>query len=114
MTRARFAGNFPPLRVVLAKRSGTTTSEACTSVAVECHGTLRRRQAGIAAPPSTDTLARSTRLPACTAKARASRRAMPKPPSGITRAALQGFAHAQSDLGVLYEYGRGVPQDYGE
>jgi len=30
----------------------------------------------------------------------------------LRRAAEQGFADAQNDLGYLYAYGRGVPQDY--
>ena len=31
--------------------------------------------------------------------------------NGFTRAAEQGLAHAQNNLGVMYDNGRGVPQD---
>jgi hypothetical protein len=30
----------------------------------------------------------------------------------LDKAADQGFAHAQFDLGAMYDKGRGVPQDY--
>lgn len=32
--------------------------------------------------------------------------------TGIVRSAEQGNAHAQAVLGFLYEFGRGLPQDY--
>ena len=32
----------------------------------------------------------------------------------FTKAAEQGYAEAQYNLGVMYDFGQGVPQDYNE
>ena len=47
----------------------------------------------------------------CTAWAVACRRTTCGPSSGTRKAADQGFSVAQFQLGLLYEYGHGVPQD---
>ena len=47
----------------------------------------------------------------CTTTAKVCPRTTPRRPAGIALAAEQGYAVAQSNLGVLYERGEGVPLD---
>ena len=50
----------------------------------------------------------------CITAARACRRTMAKPRSGIASPLSRGDAIAQGNLGFMYYSGQGVPQDYGE
>ena len=47
-------------------------------------------------------------------KAGVSRRTTPRRRGGIARLPTKALPHAQSNLGCLYAYGRGVAQDYAE
>ena len=58
------------------------------------------------------TRTRSSTSASSTRTAGASRRISPRPRSGTASAAEQGSANAQYALGVMYDTGRGVPQDY--
>ena len=69
---------------------------------------------GSARPPTQGVPPPSTTSGSCTPTARACRRTTPRRCGGIRKAADQGDAAAQYNLGVMYDNGQGVPQDYAE
>ena len=81
-----------------------------------------RRRAGLrrgdevvsSAPRTRATRMRSTTSASCTSGVAASSATTSRRRSGIASAAEQGFARAQYNLGVMYDKGRGVPQDFAE
>ena len=65
-------------------------------------------------PPSGVTPQRNTIWALCTPTARACRKTMPKPSSGIGRPPNRVTTGRSSALGRLYANGEGVPKDYAE
>ena len=78
----------------------------------EYRRTTGKPSAGTVGPPIRGTLAHSATSARGTAMVKGSQRTAQKP--WYRRAADQGDARAQHNLGYMYEYGLGIPQDYVE
>ena len=86
----------------------------CTRMAGAWRRTTPRRCAGIARRPTRDMPSRSTASAGCTQNGRGVAQDYAEAMRWYRKAADQGNAVAQYNLGGLYENGRGVAQDYAE
>ena len=91
----------------------SSTLACCTTKGEACRRTTRRRQLGIARPPCKDSSMLNSTLACCIMTAKAYRRTTLRRLSG-GKAAEQGNATAQFNLGAMYKNGRGVPQYYAQ
>ena len=97
-------------------RARRTASAPCTAtVAAACCRMTERLSGGSASPQSRETPAgRPTSAPCTATDGRGVARDDAEAVRWYRRAAEQGFAHAQSSLGVMYSNGRGGRQDHAE
>ena len=84
-----------------------STSAACTTKAKGCRRTTPRPPAGIAKPPSRDTLTPSTTSASCTTKGQGVPQDYAEAVRWYRKAADQGHAGAQFNLGVMYDKAEG-------
>ena len=98
----------PPTRV----SRGAMQPRRMYATARGCHRTMLKRRSGIARPPTRGRGGGRTTLAGCTKTGGGSGENDVEAVKWFRKSAEQGHALAQFNLGMAYEDGRGVPQDF--
>src|SRR5439155_25230226 len=112
-TRLKLFAGTPTLRTRVT-RPLNTASASCITTVKECRRITPRRSDGTPKPQNGVTWKRSFNWGKCTINGRGVLQDYAEAVRWYRKAADQGYAIAQYDLGNMYDQGKGVPQNYGE